>query len=115
MLIGIDLVKIARIEKMMARFGTKGLQRFMLPQEIELFQKSASIAGVWAAKEAIAKALGCGIGEELSFKDILIQKTPKGAPKARLLHGKERHFGIEQISLSITHDGEYAVAAVLIV
>ncbi|BCD68262.1 holo-ACP synthase [Nitratiruptor sp. YY09-18] len=115
MYIGIDLIKIERIEKMRERFGHKGLQRFMLPSEIETFKRSESIAGVWAAKEAIAKALGCGIGKDLAFHDILLSKDERGAPKAILLNNKDQVFGIKKIALSISHDGEYAVCAVLIV
>ncbi len=67
MKIGTDIIQISRIEKSLTQFGDKFTQRFLQPQEIKLVQKTASIAGFWAAKEAIAKALGCGIGKRIVF------------------------------------------------
>ena len=113
-MIGIDIVSIERIEKMYDRFGQKGLERFLLPQEIASASRMETLAGYWAAKEAIAKALKCGIGKELRFKDIEIYKEPGGAPNFRLLGGKEERFGIQERSLSITHDGGFAIAAAII-
>ncbi len=109
-MIGIDMVKIERIEGLIDRFGQKGLKRFMNPQEMESFIKPRSIAGIWAAKEAIAKALGTGIGKELAFHDIVIRKDPKGAPLATLEPSKMERFGVRQIAISITHDGGFAIA-----
>ncbi len=113
-MIGIDIIAIKRIERLYQRFGHKGLERFLLDEEIEQACKIETIAGYWAAKEAIAKALKCGIGKELSFKDILIYKEPSGAPNFRLLNDKESHFHILDRSLSITHDGGFAIAAAII-
>ncbi len=113
-MLGIDIVAIKRIEKLIDRYGIKGLERFLLPSEIAIAQKPQTIAGFWAAKEAIAKALGCGIGARLSFKDIEIYKEPSGAPNFRLLNGKAKEFGVAACSLSISHDGGFAIAAALI-
>ncbi|MDA3946981.1 MAG: holo-ACP synthase, partial [Helicobacteraceae bacterium] len=66
----------------------------------------------WAAKEAASKALGCGIGAECSFYDITISKTTKGAPILELSTKVKEHFGIETSAISITHDGDYAIAVV---
>ncbi|MRI58843.1 MAG: holo-ACP synthase [Epsilonproteobacteria bacterium] len=113
-MIGIDIVSIDRIEKLHKRFGTKGLERFLLPSELQEVNRIESIAGYWAAKEAIAKALKCGIGKKLGFKDIEIYKEPSGAPNFRLLNHKEELFLIQDRSLSITHDGGFAIAAAII-
>ncbi|MBA1437744.1 MAG: holo-ACP synthase [Epsilonproteobacteria bacterium] len=111
-MLGVDLVKISRIAQMMERFGKKALQRFLHPEEIELVKNEQTAAGFWATKEAVAKALGCGIGSECSFFDIKIYKTPKGAPKLSFSQKLVQKFNIEDASLSITHDGEYAIGVV---
>ena len=113
-MIGVDLVSITRIERFLERFGDRALQRFLTKEEIANVRKVESIAGLWAAKEAIAKALGCGIGSELGFHDIIITKTPKGAPTFRLTPAKEEAFAIRDRSLSISHDGGFAIAVAAI-
>jgi holo-[acyl-carrier protein] synthase len=114
MKIGTDIVQISRIEKSLAQFGDKFKQRFLHPQEIDLVQKTASIAGFWAAKEAISKALGCGIGKELSFHDIIIAKDPRGAPTFSLSKEAQKIHKIKESSLSISHDGGFAIAVAVI-
>lgn len=114
MKIGTDIVEINRIEKALTHFGDKFKQRFLNPQEIKLVQKTASIAGFWAAKEAISKALGCGIGSELSFHDITIEKNTRGAPIFTLSKEAQKVHQIKASSLSISHDGGFAIAVVVI-
>ena len=114
MKIGTDIVQINRIEKSLTQFGDKFKQRFLHPQEIELVQKTASIAGFWAAKEAISKALGCGIGSELSFHDIIIAKDSRGAPTFSLSKEAQKKHQIKECSLSISHDGGFAIAVAVI-
>ncbi len=63
--VGVDIVKIQRIESLLAKFGEKGLQKFLNYSEIQIAKNPQSLAGFWAAKEACAKALKCGIGKEL--------------------------------------------------
>lgn len=96
------------------RFGDKFLKRFLSPEEILLIKNHKTAAGFWAAKEACSKALGCGIGKECSFHDIVLSKTSKGAPIATLSQKLIDTYQITDISLSITHDGDYAIAAVAI-
>jgi holo-[acyl-carrier protein] synthase len=110
--VGTDIVRVERIGESIAKFGEKFLERFLNRDEIESAKSVNSIAGYWAAKEAVSKALGCGIGKELSFLDIEIQKSPKGAPLF-VLHSDR--FEIESSSLSISHDGGFAIAVVAIV
>jgi|LGOV01.1.fsa_nt_gb holo-[acyl-carrier protein] synthase len=109
-MIGIDTVKIARIEKMKERFGDKALKRFLDDEEIRLASSSTSHAGYWAAKEAISKALGVGISAKCSFFDIKLHKDTKNAPYFTLSKQLIEEFEITDTALSITHDGEYAVA-----
>jgi holo-[acyl-carrier protein] synthase len=113
-MIGVDLVKISRIETFIQKFGEKGLRRFLNENEIKEAKKIETIAGYWAAKEAIAKALGVGIGKKLSFKDITIYKEKYGAPNFKLTPIKEKKFNIKSTSLSISHDGGFAIAVAAI-
>jgi holo-[acyl-carrier protein] synthase len=111
-MIGIDLIKIDRMKRLMERFGERGLQKFLSDNEILLIKTHRNAAGFWAAKEACSKALGCGIGSECGFHDIILSKTPKGAPLISLSESVTQRFGITSLSLSITHDGDYAIAVV---
>ena len=112
-MIGIDIVSINRIEKLINKFKDKALLRFLSKKEIKISKlKIETIAGFWASKEAISKALGVGIGKKLSFKDIKIYKTKKGQPKFRLSKKAQKRFNIKKSSLSITHDGGFAIAVV---
>jgi holo-[acyl-carrier protein] synthase len=111
-MIGIDLVKIARVEKMMERFGDKALQKFLHKEEIALVKTAKTAAGFWATKEAVSKALGTGIGALCGFHDIMIYKEDSGAPKLSLSSKLIKKFAIEEAALSITHDGEYAISVV---
>lgn len=113
-MIGIDLIKTSRMERLMVRFGDKALQKFLSSDEILLIKNYKNAAGFWAVKEAVSKALGTGIGKECSFHDITIIKTPKGAPKLQLSQRLVDTFNIIDTSVSITHDGEYAIAVVAI-
>lgn len=113
-MIGIDIIKTSRMERLIERFGDKALLRFLQPQEIILVKNYKTAAGFWAAKEAFSKALGVGIGMECSFYDMLIEKTPKGAPFIIPSEKLIKYFSIKDSSISITHDGEYAVAVATI-
>ncbi|MGD9969107.1 MAG: holo-ACP synthase [Sulfuricurvum sp.] len=111
-MIGIDLIKTDRMESLLERFGDRGLRKFLAESEIALVKTPKTAAGFWAAKEACAKALGCGIGSECGFHDITLSKTPKGAPLITLSERVKTTFKIKSLSVSITHDGEYAIAIV---
>jgi len=113
-MIGIDLIKLERMKHMMERFGEKSLQKFLSCDEIKLVKNHKTAAGFWAVKEACSKALGTGIGSECSFLDISISKTPRGAPVLELSQRVMQNFKIKSTSLSITHDGDYAIAVVTI-
>ena len=113
-MIGIDIIKTARMQKLMERFQEKGLQKFLCEEEIALVGSYKTAAGFWAAKEAFSKAVGTGIGAECSFKDIKIYKTKQGAPRLALSKKIVERFNILNAALSITHDGEYAISVVTV-
>jgi len=112
--IGIDVTVVSRFERFLERFGERGLERFLTQEEIESVKSPKSIAGLWAAKEAAAKALEVGIGKELGFKNMVISKNGRGAPQISFDRESVERFRIKSSHLSITHDGDIAIAVVLI-
>ncbi len=84
--IGTDMVDIRRIEALTERFGERFLRRILVLSEqaryheLEAARRAGWLAKRFAAKEAAAKALGCGIGGEASFQDIAIGRTSMGQP-----------------------------------
>lgn len=106
-MLGVDLVKIERIEKLLDKFGEKFLKRIFNEEEIVYItnkgMKVETVAGMYASKEAVSKAYGTGIGE-IKFKDINIKHNP--VPMAVI---KEKTY-----CLSVSHDGEYAVAVCIL-
>ena len=113
-MIGIDLVSIERITKLKERFGDKALSKFLTPEEISFVKSDASIAGFYAAKEAISKALGIGISEKCGFYDIKLYKDAKNAPYFTLSRHLIEAYEITDLSLSITHDNGFAIAVAVI-
>lgn len=101
------------MKKLIDKYDDKILEKFLSTREIILVKNHRTAAGFWAAKEAASKALGCGIGAECGFHDITISKTAKGAPLLELSSKVKEQFSIEASSLSITHDGDYAIAVVI--
>ncbi|MFT7859938.1 MAG: holo-ACP synthase [Sulfurimonas sp.] len=111
-MLGIDIIKTSRMQNMLEKFEDRALKKFLHDEEIELVKNYKTAAGFWAVKEAVSKALGVGIGAECSFFDIKIYKTEKGAPQLSFSKKLLEQFKIVESSLSITHDGEYAIAVV---
>ena len=110
---GIDLIEIERLETLNPAIRQRFLQRVFTPQELEDAGTSwATLAGRFAAKEAVSKALGCGIGP-IGWQEIEIGRGKNGEP-ALALHGKARDLaersGLVVWSISISHDRTHAVA-----
>lgn len=113
---GVDLIEIARIQEMISRHGKHYLERIYTSAELEQSGKRAeSLAGRYAAKEAVSKALGCGIGE-VTWKEIEILGDDQNAP-VLTLHGaaesKARELGLTTWSVSISHSQSHSVAFVV--
>ena len=113
-MIGCDIVAIARIERICARYGRNFLDKILSQNEQNLATNAQSIAGFFAAKEAASKALGVGICRECGFLDIQIQKDKKNAPKFKFSKKIKKKFKIKQSSLSIAHDGGFAMAVAML-
>jgi len=114
MRIGTDIIQISRLERSLEKFGDRFKEKYLTSSEIDRTKKIESLAGLWAAKEAIAKALGCGIGEELAFQDIEISKTTKGTPYFTLTAKAQKKHRIKESSLSVSHDGGFAIAVAVV-
>ena len=114
MKIGTDITVVSRIENSINKFGDKFLDKFLTKDEQKTSKRVESIAGYWAAKEAVAKALGCGIGSELGFHDIILYKDKKNAPHFKLSNKAQKYHNIKSSSISITHDGGFAIAVAVI-
>jgi holo-[acyl-carrier protein] synthase len=113
---GVDLIEIDRIKVVMARQGKPWLERIFTSAELEYCGKRAeSLAGRFAAKEAVAKALGSGIGD-VSWKEIEILDDEQNAPVLNL-HGaaenKAKQLGLTTWSISISHSQSHSVAFVV--
>lgn len=109
---GIDIIEIARIEKAIERHGDAFLRRIFSDEEIRSCKGRAdSFAGRFAVKEAVAKALGTGIGE-FSWTEIEITTDSRGKPEL-MLHNKAKAManeqGITNWSISLSHTEIYAV------
>lgn len=116
MQIGVDIVEVGRVQSVLDRWGERFLNRiytFNEQQEKASLTKPISyLAGRWAAKEAIMKALGVSC----SWTDLEITKGNNGQPIVTLLNkaSKLTHRENKKISISISHSKEYAVATVII-
>ncbi len=115
---GVDLIEILRVERALQRHGRGFLERVYTPLEIQLFSKCLeSLAVRFAAKEAVSKALGCGIGD-VNWQDIEILRDEMDAPVLHL-HGKARQraelMGFRTWSLSLSHTDSVAIAFVVAV
>ncbi len=117
--LGVDIIEINRIEKAVERHKNF-LARIFTENEIEYFNKknmrAETIAGYFAAKEAIGKAMGTGIYEG-NWKNIEIIKDDFGKPSA-IFYGSTKEYieskGFNDIIISISHCKTYAVANAVI-
>jgi holo-[acyl-carrier protein] synthase len=115
--IGIDVVEVDRIASAIERHGEPFLAKLFTTAERAYCaaQKKPELhyAARFAAKEAVSKALGTGIGGQAGWLDLEITRDPAGAPKLRL-QGAAAVFaesqGITEIQISLTHAREYAAA-----
>lgn len=110
---GVDLVEIHRLEALSPAIRERFIRRALTEREqADAGGSLQSIAGRVAAKEAVAKALGCGIGP-LGWHSIEVERADSGAPLVHL-HGKAQEeaerLGLRQWSLSISHTREHAMA-----
>ena len=114
--LGIDIIKIERIAAALRRFGDRFPNRVLTESEQRYVRnRPQNFAGRWAAKEAVSKVLGLGV-RGVGWRDIEIVRLPTGAPSVRL-HGRAarraEQLGMGRVAVSISHEGDYAVAIAL--
>ena len=119
--VGIDIIEVARIRASHEKFGERFARRILLPAEIEycLTHKDPSpfLAVRFAAKEAISKAFGTGIGAPLGWQDMEIRRKESGEPYV-VLHGAglkliEERKG-KHVLVSLSHTVNYATAVAIL-
>ena len=110
---GIDIVEMARIEKVYQEHSERFVNRVLTPSEREQCNGARYLAKRWAAKEAIAKALGTGIGGQVSFQDIEVLRQQNASPSVTLTGGAANCLtqkGAQNVWLSISDEQSYTVA-----
>lgn len=119
--LGIDLVETARIERAWKQFGERFLHRILVPVECAYCLSHTNpvtfIAARFAAKEAVSKAFGVGIGALLGWHDIEVRRKDTGEPFV-VLAGKGLELSAARkanvIHLSMTHTATNAVAVAIL-
>lgn len=113
---GVDLIDLDRVERSLERFGERFYKRFFTPAERAFCEgRIERLAARIAAKEAVAKALGTGIGD-VSWVEIEVERDVRGRPALKL-HGQAailaEQLGLETWDLSISHTSTQAIAFVV--
>jgi holo-[acyl-carrier protein] synthase len=115
--IGMDIVSVERIRNSCQQYGERFLEKILTGDEIDLCRRKAdmlqSVASRFAAKEAVSKALGCGISSGFSWHSVEILNDPYGKPYVKK-NGAMAADGDVSIKISLTHDRQYAAAVALV-
>lgn len=118
--VGLDLIELNRVRSALGRHGERFVERIADPLEIgsrSAAGQAQTVAGLFAAKEAVLKALGTGWAEGLAFRQVVVERLASGAPRVRL-EGEARRradrMGVARIHLSITHDAGVAAAVAVL-
>ena len=119
--VGVDVVRVDRIAAAMRRFGERFVVRILGPAERAAIPRgptaAAHVAKRFAAKEALLKALGTGLAGGATWHDIEVRRRPGGQPWLRIggaCARKMRELGAERAHLSLSDEGDYAVAVVVL-
>ncbi len=123
--IGIDIVEIDRIEQAYRQLGERFVKRLLTQEEQSVFNQRVEkkfsrglsfLATRFAAKEAFAKAMGCGVGETLGFQSLAILNNQEGAPYCCFFGQLEQNMLREQLKakISLADEVHYAIADVVI-
>jgi holo-[acyl-carrier protein] synthase len=118
---GIDIVAVPRLARFYERHGERGLERLFTAAEmaycLQQAQPAPSLAARFAAKEALFKALGTGVGEGGRWTEAEVVRAANGRPSLRL-HGTAAQTAAQQavrrLHLSLSHTLEFAVASVIL-
>jgi holo-[acyl-carrier protein] synthase len=115
--IGVDIAEIARVDRLHEKFGERFAQRILTADELIEYRRrknsSAFLAMRFAAKEAVAKACGTGIGDELGFHSMQIDNDAQGKPVLRFLEAANplvKRLQIRNSLISLSDEKHYVVA-----
>jgi len=119
--VGIDLVEVERLRSSYEKFGERFINRILCPEEARycLSHKNPApyLAARFAAKEAVSKAFGTGIGASLGWRDMEVGRQESGQPHL-ILHGAGldlmRARGAARVHLSLSHTENYASAVAIL-
>ena len=120
--IGIDIVENDRIRTMLARHGERFLDRVFTEKEQEycgrMRDSAPHYAARFAAKEAVSKALGTGIGEDVEWRDIEVVREESGRPSIVLTGSgaaTAARLGVTEVMITLSHTEHYAVAQAMLI
>jgi len=119
--IGVDLVECERIQRSIDRFGDRFLHRVFTDGEIEYSMSmkfpARHLAARFAAKEAVSKAFGTGIGKAMGWRDIDIRKRPSGEPFL-VFSGPAQELavarGVASALITLSHTEHHAIACIVL-
>jgi holo-[acyl-carrier protein] synthase len=119
--VGIDIIEVARIQSSYERFGDRFLKRILHPNEIAYCLQhkvpGPFLAARFAAKEAISKAFGTGIGAQLGWQDMEVGRKDSGEPFV-ILHGPGQTLLLERaariVLISLSHTQAHAAAVAIL-
>jgi holo-[acyl-carrier protein] synthase len=121
MVVGVDLIEIARVERVLGRYGDRFLERVFTPAEV-LYSRGRvpELAARFAAKEAVSKALGVGMRmishDGISWRDVEVVNDMRGKPLVRL-YGRAveraKALGLTEWEISLSHTRDMAIAFVV--
>jgi holo-[acyl-carrier protein] synthase len=119
--VGVDLVECARIQRAIDRFGDRFLHRVFTDGEIEYSMSmkfpARHLAARFAAKEAVSKAFGTGIGKAMGWRDIDIRKKPSGEPFL-VFSGPAKQLaerrGVSVALITLSHTEHHAMATIVL-
>ena len=119
--IGVDIAETARVHALALKYGSRFARRILTEDEMREFERrdraSSFLATRFAAKEAVAKATGTGIGAELGFHSVQIENDASGRPRLRFLdaaQGLVERLGISNAMVSLADEKHYVVAMVVL-
>lgn len=119
--VGIDVVEVARFQRILARHGERALSRLFTAAEAatcaERVDRADCLAARFAAKEAALKALGSGKTPGIRWVDLEVTRAANGKPSLEFHCGARKQgdeLGVDGIWLSLSHEGGYACAVVVL-
>ena len=115
--VGIDLIETSRIRQTLDKFGDRFFKRVFTPQEVDYCKSmkfpDRHLAARFAAKEAVSKCFGTGIGKNLGWKDIEIAHDERGKPLVELHGGGlelAKRLKVREVHVSLSHTESYGCA-----